>query len=281
MMKRKTIKAYTYIAPALVIAFMFSIYPFLKTFICSFLTVSQKGKILGFAFLDNYKLLFSDKSFLNSVMNTLLFMVMFVPLNTVFTLSAAALTRKKRKYSAIAETIFFSPMAISLAGASITFSLLFRGRVSIINRIFGISINWLGERMPAMLVLVLLGIFLDFGIDYIILLTAFKSNDKEAIEAAMLDGADNLTLFFYIELPMIKNTVIATVFLAIKDALLIVAPILIVTEGGPFRSTETVMFYYYIEAFKSSNRAVANTLSVVLVSFALFFMALGTRKRLK
>ncbi len=281
MRDRKTLKAYLFIAPALLIALVFYIYPFLKSFIFSFLTINQRGHITGFAFLENYKALFRDKAFINSVRNTLRFTILFVPLNTLLTVGAAALTRKTHRFSAIAETIFFMPMAISLSGASLIFSLMFRGRVSIVNRIFHLSIEWLGEKAPAMLVLVLLGVFLDFGIDYILLLTALKSNDKSVLEAAELDGAENERLFFCIELPMIKNIVIATVFLAIKDALLIVAPIMIVTEGGPFRSTETMMFYYYIEAFKSGNRAIANTLSVLLVAFAALLMTISTRKREK
>ena len=281
MRDRKTLKAYLFIAPALLIALVFYIYPFLKSFIFSFLTINQRGHITGFAFLENYKTLFRDKAFINSVRNTLRFTILFVPLNTLLTVGAATLTRKTHRFSSIAETIFFTPMAISLSGASLIFSLMFRGRVSIVNRIFHLSIEWLGERAPAMLVLVLLGVFLDFGIDFILLLTALKSNDKSVLEAAELDGAENERLFFCIELPMIKNIVIATVFLAIKDALLIVAPIMIVTEGGPFRSTETMMFYYYIEAFKSGNRAIANTLSVLLVAFAALLMTISTRKREK
>lgn len=281
MRDKKTLKAYLFIAPALLIALVFYIYPFLKVFISSFFNVNQKGHITSFVFFENYKMLFRDKAFINSVKNTLFFTILFVPLNTLMTVSAAALTRNKHKMSYIAETIFFTPMAISLSGASIIFSLMFRGRVSIINRIFHLSIEWLGERVPAMIVLVLLGVFLDFGIDYIILLAALKSNDKSVLEAARLDGAENEKLFFLIELPMIKNIVIATVFIAIKDALLIVAPIMIVTEGGPFRSTETMMFYYYIEAFKSGNKAIANTLSSVLVAFAVILMAFSTRKRSK
>lgn len=281
MKDKKTLKAYLFIAPALLIALVFYIYPFLKVFISSFFNVNQKGHITSFVFFENYKMLFKDKAFINSVENTLFFTILFVPLNTLMTVAAAALTRGKHKMSNIAETIFFTPMAISLSGASIIFSLMFRGRVSIINRVFHLSIEWLGERVPAMIVLVLLGVFLDFSIDYIILLAALKSNDKSVLEAARLDGAENEKLFFLIELPMIKNIVIATVFIAIKDALLIVAPIMIVTEGGPFRSTETMMFYYYIEAFKSGNKAIANTLSSVLVAFAVLLMAFSTRKRSK
>ena len=124
-----------------------------------------------------------------------------------------------------------------------------------------------------------LGVFLDFGIDYIILLSSFRSIDKSVIEAAMLDGASDERIFFSIELKMVKNIVLAIVFLALKDALLIVAPVTILTEGGPFRSTETIMFYYYIEAFKSNNVAIGNTITVILVLLSVAMMSIATSKR--
>ena len=127
----------------------------------------------------------------------------------------------------------------------------------------------------------ILGIFLDFGLDYILLMSAFRSIDRSVIEAARMDGAGGWRLFFHIELPMIKETVMVTVFLALKDALLISAPIIILTEGGPFRSTETVMFYYYIEAFKSGNRAVQNALSALVLTLAAIAMVIYTNTRRK
>ena len=279
MKAKERIKPYLYITPAVVLALTFTGIPFLRAFIDSFLKINPSGSISGFAGLSNYKQLFSDSGFLNAVKRTLLFASLFVPLNTLLTVLAAALTRRKNRYSFIPEYIFFMPMAFSLSAATLLFKQMFRGQVSIVNRTLNLDIGWLSEAMPAMLVLVFLGIFLDFGIDYIILLSAFRSVDKSIIEAAKLDGATGSRLFFSIELPMAKNMVIVTIFLALKDALLIVAPVTILTEGGPFRSTETVMFYYYIEAFKSGNMAIGNTITVITVGISILIMALAMKKR--
>ena len=145
------------------------------------------------------------------------------------------------------------------------------------NKLLGTSNGWITEPAGAMATLVILGIFLDFGIDYIILMCAFRSIDRNVIEAARMDGAGGWRLFFQIELPLIRETVFATIFLALKDAILISAPIIILTEGGPFRSTETLMFYYYIEAFKSGNRAVQNALSTLILIVATVAMLIFGR----
>lgn len=275
-------KAYLFLAPAMLLAALFYWFPALKSFAESFLTVNQGGRILGFSGLSNYKTLFSDKAFLNSVLVTLKFVVLFVPVNTALTLLAASMTRRKSRFSAVPEYIFFAPVAISLSTYSLIIKELFRGRASVINKILGTDSGWINEPAGAMAVLVVLGVFLDFGIDYILLMSAFRSEDRSVIEAARMDGAGGWRLFLQIEVPMIKETVLVTIFLALKDALLISAPIIILTEGGPYRTTESIMFYYYVEAFKSGNRAVQNALSALVLAVAALAMTayiLFKRKR--
>lgn len=279
--KRNTIKAYLFLGPAILVAGAFCWFPAIQSFCQSFFTVNAGGKILGFAGLKNYKALFGDKAFWNSIRNTLVFVLCFVPLNTLMTLTAASMTRRKSKYSFLPEYIFFMPVAVSLSAYSLLIKELFRGKASVINTLFHLHYGWITTKGGAMAALVILGIFLDFGLDYIILLCAFRSSDKSIIEAARLDGAGSTRLFLSIEIPLIRETTLVTIFLALKDALLISAPVIILTEGGPFRSTETLMFYYYTEAFRSGNRAVQNSLSALVLLLAASSMAiyLGRRKK--
>lgn len=278
--KRNDNRAYLYLAPAMLLAGLFCWFPAIRGFIQSFLTVSHSGDVLGFAGLSNYRTLFSDKAFINSVGNTLRFALFFVPLNTFLTLLAASLTRRKSRLSFIPEYIFFVPVAVSLSAYSLLFREMFRGSASVINRIFGTDFGWITTSGGAMATLVILGVFLDFGIDYILLMCAFRTIDRNVIEAARMDGAGGWRLFFQIELPQIRETFLATLFLAVKDAILISAPIIILTEGGPYRSTETIMFYYYVEAFRSGNRAVQNSLTAIVMTFAaIAFAIMGAKRR--
>ena len=70
-----------------------------------------------------------------------------------------------------------------------------------------------------------------------------------------------------------------TIFIALKDAVLISAPVMVLTGGGPFRSTETVMYYYYLEAFRSGNRAVGTTIATLMVLSSAGIMSLVMRRR--
>ena len=272
--QREAAKAYLFIMPAIALALCFSVIPFLKTFVSSFLTISQSGKAIGFAGLDNYKTLFEDKAFISSIGNTLRFTLYFLPLNTVMTFLAAALTRRRRKCTWIMEAIFITPLAFSLSAFTLVFKEIFRGEVSIINRILHTSLLWLDRPGSAMAVLVILGLFLDFAIDYILLTAAFRSIDRSVIEAAEIDGAGEVHKLFAIETPMIATMLSITVFMALKDAILISAPVMILTEGGPFRSTETIMYFYYLEAFKSGNRAYESVISSMMVITSAIIMGI-------
>ena len=274
-------RAYLFLAPALLLAALFWWFPAISGFVQSFLTVNRKGEILGFAGLSNFRILFGAPAFTSSLKVTLKFVLLFVPANTAVTLLAAAMTRRKNRFSFIPEYVFFTPVAVSLSACSLIMRELFRGSASVVNRLTGLSSGWITTPSGAMAALVILGIFLDFGLDYILLMSAFRSIDRNVLEAARMDGAGGWRLFFHIELPMIRGTFLVTVFLSLKDALLISAPVLILTEGGPFRSTETVMFYYYIEAFKSGNRAVHNALSALVLSSAAVAMAVWAAVRRK
>ena len=87
-------------------------------------------------------------------------------------------------------------------------------------------------------------------------------------------------MLFQIETPAIKTMLAITIFMALKDAILISAPVMVLTEGGPFRSTETIMYFYYLEAFKSGNRAYESTISSMMVlSSALLMGAIALIRR--
>ena len=278
-MTGKKAEPYILLLPAVALALAFSILPFLRSSVLSFLKVMQNGRIIGFAALDNYRNLFADKAFVSSIWHTLCFVLIFLPLNTFLTLLAAALTRKRGKGSAIAEFIFFSPIAVSLSAYAMIFSEMFKGRISIINRLTGLDTLWLESPASAMAVLVMLSLFLDFGLDYILLLSSFRSIDRSMIEAAEIDGCGSLRTLLWIELPQVRPMLFVTVFMALKDALLISAPVMLLTEGGPFRSTETVMYYYYLEAFRSSNLQKGRAISTLMVALSMILVAIAARRR--
>ncbi len=276
MIKRAK-RPYLYLLPALLLALLFVYYPFIRSIISSFFTVSINGKLLSFAGLTNYERLFSESAFYESLMNTLLFMVIFVPLNTCLIITAVLLTAEKKKGTALSELLYMLPMAIGMSSAALIFKMMFNPTTGAINRIFNTDIQWTNEALPAMVSVAFLGVFLDFGLDYILLLSAMRNLDKSAVEAAQIDGAGKVRIFLSIKLPLIMPTLFFILFTSIKDAFLICAPIMVMTEGGPYRSTQTIVYYYYLEAFKNQNYAFSATIStIVFILSGLFILIAGS-----
>ena len=265
-------RGYLYVLPAVILVAVFSYYPFIKAFISSFFIENQLGEITEFVGLENYKALFSNDFFIQSVKTTFLLAVIFVPVNTILTLAAASFVRRKTRYNELIGALYIIPLAFSMSLLALIFKQIFNPVNSIINRIFNLDIVWLNDRTSAIIAIVVLCVFLDFALDYILLLSAFRKIERNIIEASLIDGANEAQRYFRIELPLIVPTLIMTIFIALKDVLLISAPIMLMTEGGPFRSTESVMFYYYIEAFRGHNKAAESTISSITVIFSLLLL---------
>ena len=202
---------------------------------------------------------------------------MFVPLNTLFVITLVVLTRRKNRLSKVAETVFMLPMTIGLSSAALLFKFMFNETNGVINSLLHLDILWSSKALPARFSLVFLGIFLDISIDYLLLLSAYRNLDKSPIEASMVDGCTPFQVFLYIKLPLLLPTLSFIVFIAIKDALLICAPIMVMTEGGPARSTQTIVYYYYLSAFKNSAFSKAAAISTCVFIIAAIILTIYKR----
>ena len=109
------------------------------------------------------------------------------------------------------------------------------------------------------------------------LLSFFQKLPVEVEESAMVDGASEWQLFWRIKAPLLGPTLFFVLFISMKDALLICAPIMVMTEGGPFRSTQTIVYQYYIEAFRNSNWSAAAAISTLVFVMAAVITILSMR----
>ncbi|MDD5077031.1 MAG: sugar ABC transporter permease, partial [Sphaerochaetaceae bacterium] len=235
--KRKNqISGFLYILPALFIALLFSYRPFVKTIINSLSIVNYSGTIIDVAGLDNFKRLFADRNFLTSLTNTFRFAVMFVPLNLLVCIILALLVYRKRKGTAFNESLFIMPLSVAMSSAAIVFQALFNPTIGVINFLFNVQVQWFNDPKWAMWVIVILCIWMAMGLDFLLLVGALRSIPKEVLEAAELDGSNRLQTFFHIQIPLISPTLMFVIANRFRDSMLLSGPVLVMTEGGPFRS---------------------------------------------
>lgn len=283
-MDKKTIdkiKPYILLAPAFMLAFLFAYRPLLRTMTASLYNLSIIGKRISFVGLDNYTRLFASASFQDSLSNTLRFTLYFVPTNLIICLGAAMLANRKGKLASLNQIFMFLPMAVAMSSSMMLFKMIFNPSIGIINALLGSDIQWFNDPKAAMLLLVIAGVWLDIGLDFLLLVSALCNVPTALIEVARLEGANPWQLFTSLQLPLIAPTLLFVLVTSIKDAMLISAPVLLLTEGGPFRSTQTLVYQMYLEGFKSGNYALGSAIATVvfLLTFAVMLLLLRFEQR--
>ena len=274
MKQQRTWKAkpYLLVLPALLLAVVFAYRPFVMTLLNSLHTVNLGGVRMQFVGLENYQRLFGNESFQASLSNTLRFTLFFVPTNIIICLSAALLSNREGKLATLNQIFFFLPMAVGLSSAMMIIKMMFNPSIGIINHLFTTDVQWFNDPKAAMALLVIAGVYLDIGFNFLLLSAALRNVPKELVEVADLEGAGSFNIFRYLQLPLIAPTLVFILVTNIKDAMLISSPVLILTEGGPFRSTQTLVYQMYLEGFKSGNYAMGSAIATIV--FLLTFIVL-------
>ena len=270
-----------YVAPALALAFLFSYKPFFLTVIDSLYNVAQNGTRLRFVGLSNYRTLFQTDSFRDSWNNTLTFTALFVPSNLLATLSLAFLCNRDTKFFRTAKVLLLFPMAVAMSSAILIFKTIFDENLGILNVLLGRQVHWFTQERPAMWMLVLSGIWLDIGFDFLLFSSSLANIPRDLEEVADLEGASQAQRLRYLEFPMLAPTLVFVLANNVKDAMLICSPVMLLTEGGPYRSTQTLVYQMYLDGFKGGNLAIGSAIATVvfLVTFVFLFFILAYQRK--
>ena len=266
---QRTLKIIAFLAPIVIFAILFVYYPFIKTIINSLSAVNNKGEILRYVGLENYKYVFGRRDFETALKNSLIITAINVPATLLITITLARLATKKRRLSPVYETMFTLPMSISMSAACMIFKSMFSPTLGFVNAFFGLELGWFESRDTALYTCLILTVWMGIGFDFLLFQSAFRSIPQHITEAADLDGANFFVRFFKIELPMVSSTVFYVLCTNMVLAMMTSGPMIIITQGGPSRSTTTLMYMMYASGFGSSNYSLAAVVS--LVAFVLTF----------
>jgi multiple sugar transport system permease protein len=272
--RRNTIHALAFLAPALIIITVFIFYPAIKTFINSLTdsTINMAGPFVGF---KNYQELFTSADFWTDVRNTVFYAVLYAPLVTIFALCLALLLNRKNIHGVgFFRTVMFLPYIISMTVAAIAWSFLLNPAVGIIpywaNRLFGIkNLDLLGTSSTAMITIVLITVWKNFGYFMVIFLAGLQGIDQSLYEAASLDGANAWQKFWHITLPGLRPTFNYIIIFGLIGSFQVFDQVFILTSGGPDRQTETLVYRIYTEAFGNGRISYASAISYVLLIMTL------------
>ena len=265
-------------APALIILAIFVFYPAIQTFITSLTNgrinsnARRPAKFIGF---QNYITLFQSQDFWTDVKNTLVYAVLYAPIVVIIALAfALLLNRKDLKFVGFFRTCMFLPFVISLTVAAIAWQFILSPSLGLIpywvSLLGGPShLDLLGTRETSMATIVFITVWKNFGYFMVIFLAGLQGISAELYEAASLDGASAWQKFRYITLPALRPTFNYVVIFGLIGSFQVFDQVFILTSGGPARSTETIVYRIYTEAFGNGKLGYASALSYVLLIMTL------------
>lgn len=275
--KKKKIEPYLYLIPALGLMFAFTYYPFIKTVITSTFLTNATGQAVEFVGMENYENLFKDPTFIKSIKNTFIYTFCQVPVTITLAFFMAIAAGKKRKASGIYELMFSFPMAVSMSVAALIFKLLLNPQIGAFNHIFHLNSLWFNGESTAMPAIMLLGVWLGVGMDFLFLLAAVRGVPEDLIEAARIDGANFWKELKDIYVPMVSPTLFYLVCTNLAASMMMSGQVIILTKGGPNNATSTIIYYMYKKAFEIYNYGSSYAAAIVGFIFAFVMILISFR----
>lgn len=232
--------------------------------------------------LANFERLFStDPVFMRVVINTVLFVALYVPLNIIVSLGLAVWISPKIKGRRLYRVLFFLPAVTPMVANAVVWQLMFVPK-GIIDQFWQWALgtsapNFLGSATWAMPAIVLMSVWQGFGYNMIVFSAGLDAIPSDLNEAAEIDGAGPFRRFWSITLPMLSPSIFFAVTMTVISSFQVFAQPYILTGGGPGVATETLVMYLYRTGFElyelGAASAVAWVLFVVIMGFTALIFA--------
>ena len=283
MKRREARNFYLYTAPWLIGFFVLTLYPIVYSFYLMFtdMNLTGVGKFIG---LENLKYAFTDDPlFIKAFINTLKYVVMFVPSSIILAFFVALLLSKKVKGLGFFRTAFYIPYITSGVAVTIFWGWIYQKDYGIINyllSLFGIKgVNWLGDKNIAMISIVILSLW-TIGNNIIIMLAGIQDIPQSYYESAQIDGAGAIRQIFSITLPLCTPTIYFNLIVTIIAAFQVFQQPLILTNGGPLNSTYTAAIHMYNNGFLYGKMGYASMMawSLFVVIMVITLVVISTSK---
>jgi multiple sugar transport system permease protein len=280
LVRRETISGYLFLLPSLVFFVGFVIIPMVLCIYTSFFDSSlSANKSDVFIGLANYVELWRDPVFLKALKNTIIIVVVSVPTVTAFSLwIASAIYKLKGPLLSTFRCIFYLPVVTGSVAVTVVWKWMYNNYYGIFNYVLkglGVidtNINWLGNPSTALWCIILILFTTSVGQPIVLYVSALGNVDQTLVEAAQVDGATNMQVFWKIKWHQIMPTTLYILVITTINSFQCFALIQLLTSGGPNYATETVMYYIYYTAFKLYRFGYGNAMGVIL---ALFIAALS------
>ncbi len=269
--RRETISGYLFLLPSLLFFLVFVVYPMIMCVYTSLTNATMAdggGSLIG---LKNYVDLFQDEIFLKSLVNTVIIVVVSVPTVCAFSLWVSARIYNMRDWACSAfRVIFYLPVVTGSVAVTVVWKWIYHYYNGVLNYVgtntglWEKNINWLGDPKFALGCIILILFTTSVGQPIVLYVSALGNVDQSLVEAAQVDGATDLQVFWKIKWPQIMPTTLYILVITTINSFQCFALIQLLTSGGPNHATDTVMYYIYYSAFTLYKYGYANAMGVIL-----------------
>ncbi len=272
-----------YIAPSFIVMAVILIYPLGYSLWLSFhrwtlRTFKQGIPFIGF---ENYLQLFNNPEFWSSIRITFTFVFLAITFEFVLGMGLALLLNHDLKAKGLIRSFILLPMMCTNVVIGLTWRLLFNYEFGIINYYLNqlgfASVEWLSSPKIALWSVVLVDVWNTTSFVALLLLAGLQSLPEEPFEAAHIDGANSLQTFFYLTLPLLRQTILVALLWRLIDTFRIFDVVYLLTAGGPARTTETVSIYIYRYGFQAFNLGFASAASYIMILIMLIIAGIMAR----
>lgn len=261
--------AWLFMAPSLLVLAVFVVYPMTQALYLSF-TDYDVLSAASWVGADNYVELASDPAFRNALLNTLYYAAVTTPASVVLALGFAVLLNQRLPMRGLGRTAVFLPVVISLAIVAIAWGFLLDPDIGLLSYWFGqvgltSDQGWLRDPGLAMPAVMLVGVWKNIGFYMVIYLAGLQAIPRDLYEAARIDGATGWRQFRSVTWPLLSNQTMLVTILSAIATLQAFDQIFVMTRGGPFFRTETLVMLVYRQGFREFRFGYAAAISWVLV----------------
>ncbi|MGN0280426.1 MAG: carbohydrate ABC transporter permease [Lachnospiraceae bacterium] len=260
----KKLSPYFFLIPSLLIFSVFLFYPFFKTIYLSLYKTDKMGLPKKFVGMENYCKLLTSTSFYNSLLVTLIFVLIVVIGSMSLGLIGAVLCNKAFPGIRVFSTAYALPMAIASSSAAMIFKIMLHPSVGIVNKLLGLSINWISDPRYALICVAVLTAWLNSGINFLYFSAGLSNIDETIYERASVDGANEWQKFYRLTLPGLSPILFYTLVVNIIQAFQSFGQVKILTQGGPGESTNLIVYSIYRDAFFNFKFGNAAAQSIIL-----------------
>ncbi len=275
------LRPYVFVGPAMAVLTWYLAAPTVRSFYLSFFGPKSNN----FVGLDNYVFAFTDETMLESFRNNLLWLILGTGLSVIFGLLIAILADRS-DFETIAKSFIFMPMAISFVGAGVIWRFIYFFKppsvpqIGLLNAILvafgGDPVGWLTIRPWNNFLLIIILIWMQTGFAMVLLSAALKGVPEELLEAARIDGASEIQIFFRVIIPYIKGTIITVSTTIVILTLKIFDIVFVMTNGN--LGTEVMASQQYKQMFKFQHFGRGSSVAIVLLIAVIPVMVYNLRQ---